>query len=315
MKRILFLRDTSPALKFLTLLGMMVLFSILFGVLGLLIGKLWLGTDWATLTSYITHPPDDKARAFVYFYQFFNQIGVFFLPLFFLLYFVTDDATGYLRIKWSPKGISVFLALLAVYTILPFVNYLTEINAGLHLPVALSKIEQWMQSSEEQADRVTKMFLSVRSVGGLSLNLLIVALIPALGEELLFRGLIQRLLSEWTRNVHWGVVLTAILFSAMHMQFYGFLPRFALGLMLGYLFVFSGNLWLPIVAHFVNNASSVIIYYLHYNGFIKIKMEDFGATSNVFYIAGSLLMTLWLFSILYQKEGTSIRFFKRTKRE
>ena len=310
MKRILFLRESSPALKFLFLIGMMLLFALLFGLLGLVIGKFWLHTDLMTLSGFITDPPNEKARAFVYFYQFFNQLGVFFIPALLLLLFVSNDMGQYLCIKMPPKGISVLLAISVVYVILPFVNYLTEINAGFHLPQALSKVEEWMKSSENQADHVTKMFLSVRSGGGLMLNLFIVAFIPALGEELLFRGLVQRLLAEWTKNVHYGVILAALLFSAMHMQFYGFLPRFALGLVLGYLFVISGNLWLPIIAHFVNNASSVLIYYLHYNGFIKVKMEDFGATPNVFYIAGSFLMTLWLFSILYQKEGASIRFFK-----
>ncbi len=313
MKRIIFLQNSTPAVKFLSLIGIILLFSLLFGLLGLLIGQIWLGTDMMTLSSYITNPPNNKVRAFVYFYQFFNQLGVFFIPVLFFLFFVTDNMGNYLGLTGSPKGISIFIALLMIYIILPFVNYLTEINAGFHLPHSFIKIEQWMQNSERQADQITTMFLSVKSTGGLFLNLFIIALIPAFGEEILFRGVIQRLSTEWTHNTHLGVIIAAFLFSALHMQFYGFLPRFALGLMLGYLFVFSGNLWLPIVAHFINNASSVIIFYLHYNGFIKIKMEDFGATSNGFYIVGSLLMTLWLFSILYQKEGTAIKFSKKNK--
>jgi len=309
MKRILFLLEGSPAKKFLILIGMMLLFSMLFGLLGLLIGKISFGVDLATLSSYVGNPPDNKARAFVYFYQFFNQLGLFFVPTFLFVFFVSNHTKSYLHIDRKPKNLSIFLVILLIYVVLPFVNFLTEINAQMQLPQVLSGLESWMRSAETDADHITKMFLSVNSTGGLMLNMVIVALIPAIGEELLFRGLIQRLLSEWTKSAHWGVVLAALLFSAMHLQFYGFLPRFVLGLLLGYLLVFSGNLWLPIIAHFVNNASSVLIFYLHYNGYINVKMEEFGATSNPFFIAGSLLMTLWLFSILHQKEGATIRFF------
>jgi membrane protease YdiL (CAAX protease family) len=286
--------------------GLMLFFAIFFGLSGLIIGKYWLGTDLVTLSSYISDPPDEKAKAFVYFYQFFNQLGVFFVPVFIFLFFVTDNRSKYLQADKKPKGISVFIAVLMIYSILPFINYLTVINSELSLPHSFWKIEQWMRNSQNQADRITKMFLSVRSTGGLMLNLLIVALVPALGEELLFRGVMQPLLSRITRNIHWGVIITSLLFSAMHMQFYGFLPRFVLGLLLGYLLVFSKNLWLPVTAHFVNNASSVIIFYLHYNGYIKISMDDFGATSNTVYITGSFLITLWLFSMLYQKEGAAM---------
>ncbi len=87
------------------------------------------------------------------------------------------------------------------------------------------------------------------------------------------------------------------------MQFYGFLPRLMLGLVLGYLFIFTNNLWVPIFAHFVNNASSAIIYYLHQNNYIKISMDNFGTTTNSVYVIGSLLITVWLLMIVYQKEG------------
>jgi len=99
------------------------------------------------------------------------------------------------------------------------------------------------------------------------------------------------------------VIISAALFSAFHLQFYGFFPRFLLGLILGYSFVFTQNLWVPIFLHLVNNASSVVVYYLHYNGTIKMSMENFGASPNPVYIVGSLLATLWLMIMLYQKEG------------
>ena len=100
------------------------------------------------------------------------------------------------------------------------------------------------------------------------------------------------------RNEHLGVLLTAIIFSAIHLEFFGFLPRFVLGMMLGYLFLFTKNLWVPIFAHFVNNVSSIIIFYLHYNGYINVKMENFGAMPGILAILISLILTVWIFSFI-----------------
>ncbi len=162
-------------------------------------------------------------------------------------------------------------------------------------PNALAGIGEWMKAKEAQADKLTEVFLQVKSPAGLTLNLLVIALIPALGEELLFRGLLQRLLGEWTKNIHVAVILTAVIFSSLHLQFFGFLPRFLLGLMLGYMLEITQSLWVPVFAHFVNNATLVILFYLHYNGFIATKMEDFGSSQNYFVIVLSLLLTVGLF--------------------
>src|SRR5207344_1198984 len=100
------------------------------------------------------------------------------------------------------------------------------------------------------------------SVLSLAINLFIIAFLPALGEELFFRGMMQKLFSQLTKNNHLAIIITSIIFSAIHLQFYGFLPRMVLGIFLGYLLVWSGSLWLPILAHFVNNASAVLFTFL-----------------------------------------------------
>jgi membrane protease YdiL (CAAX protease family) len=130
-----------------------------------------------------------------------------------------------------------------------------------------------------------------------------VALVPAIGEELLFRGALLKLFTNISRNIHIAVFFTAFLFAAIHFQFYGFLPRFFIGLILGYSFVITGNLWVPIFVHFINNSASVIVYYLHYNGFINVPMEDFGTLHSPVYIIGSLLITIWLMVIVGRRKG------------
>jgi membrane protease YdiL (CAAX protease family) len=101
---------------------------------------------------------------------------------------------------------------------------------------------------------------------------------------LLFRGLLQRLIREWLGNVHVAVFISAFLFSALHMQFFGFLPRMMLGIMFGYLFVWTGSLWVPVFAHFVNNGSAVVVSYLGQRGVPGGNYEEFGATNNTLLI-------------------------------
>jgi membrane protease YdiL (CAAX protease family) len=130
-----------------------------------------------------------------------------------------------------------------------------------------------------------------------------IGIIPAIGEELLFRGVIQRIFTEWTKNIHWGIWISAILFSALHLQFYGFVPRAILGAIFGYLLVWSGNLWLPVLAHFINNTVAVIAYYFYGEGILSVDPDKIG-TNSEYHIAIiiSFLLMVWLFWVFYNFE-------------
>lgn len=294
MKRITFFSHLSPATKFLWFFFIVIVFALIFSLVGILAGKVFLHLDMNSLRGLMANPQNRNAISFLYLYQVINELGVFILAPLFFIFLIEPRPGNFLHTRSYPNIIPLLLAGVSIYTILPFINLLSGINAHLALPESLSGIQQWMKAKEMQADDITTAFLSVKSLGGLGLNIVIIAFLPAIGEELVFRGIVQQLLQAWTKNKHWGIILAALLFSAMHMQFFGFLPRFVLGALLGYLFVFTKNLWVPIFAHFINNASSIIIFYLHYNGFISVKMENFGALPNVYGIAASLFLTLWL---------------------
>jgi hypothetical protein len=111
-------------------------------------------------------------------------------------------------------------------------------------------------------------------------NLVLVAIIPAIGEELVFRGVLQKLFGEWTKNKFMGIWISAILFSAMHLQFYGFIPRMLLGALLGYSLLWTGSIWIPILGHFVNNAFAVLLTYLEQRGKISSSIETLGTSSD-----------------------------------
>jgi len=117
---------------------------------------------------------------------------------------------------------------------------------------------------------------------------------------LLFRGLFQRLFHEWLGNIHIAIILSGFIFGAMHLQFYGMLPRMMLGILFGYLFYWSGSLWIPVFAHFLNNGVAVTVSFLERQGFIETSLEDFGTTDNLFLIISSIILTA-LTLYLYRK--------------
>lgn len=157
-----------------------------------------------------------------------------------------------------PSFLSIPIALLAILASVGIVAYSFELNSMIPLP-------DWMLESEQNSQNLIVAALTMNHWSELLTNLMVVALIPAIGEEWVFRGILQDRLSLKLKNEHIAVWVAAILFSAVHMQFEGFLPRMLLGAILGYMFVWSGSLWLPIIAHFFNNAYQVVSYFFKQN--------------------------------------------------
>lgn len=303
MQRTAYLEKISPWGKLLLLISMIILAALVTSLAGLLIGKLYFDVDLITLSGYITNPETDEQVIFIKIYQLINQIGVFFIPVILFAFLVNPSVSGYFNLNKRPNTTNMLIMGVVVFTILPFVNYLGDLNQSMVFPESLAWLEEWMKEKEEQAMLLTEAFLQTNTIAGLVVNLFIVALVPAIGEELLFRGALLKLFTNISRNIHVAVFFTAFLFAAIHFQFYGFLPRFFIGLILGYSFVITGNLWVPIFVHFVNNSASVIVYYLHYNGYINVPMEDFGTADSPVYIIGSLLISIWLMVIVGRRKG------------
>ena len=156
------------------------------------------------------------------------------------------------------------VALLIVVT-LPFMSIIIAWNAGAHFPAALHDFEVWARASEDRAAVLTKFLTQFSSLSRFLVGVVVVALVPAISEELVFRGVIQKNLVRWF-SPHVGVWLGAAIFSAIHFQFFGFVPRFVLGLVLGYLYLWSGNIVVSMVAHFTQNAFQLLILYLAQRG-------------------------------------------------
>ena len=191
-------------------------------------------------------------------------------------------------------------AVLMMFVTLPLTNLLTNWNEAMKLPAVLEPIEALMKQLEDTAADLTERMLNVDTVWGLLGNLLVIALIPAIGEELTFRGVLQQALVRGTKNAHLGIILSAAVFSFIHFQFYGFLPRMFLGVILGYMFYYSGSLWTSILMHFINNGLAVVVAYLEYKGLTDVEWEHFGETDNVWMLIASLLLTVGLIFCSYK---------------
>ncbi len=237
------------------------------------------------------------------YFQVVQSIGLFIVPPFILGWLFYGKTVEYLFLNKPFQSSSVFLVFVMMFFSAPFINLLGELNASMVFPEWLSGLESWMKNAEENAEMLTKAFLKVDSVGGLVFNLFMVALLPAVGEELLFRGVIQRIFTRWTRSYHWGIWIAAALFSALHMQFYGFVPRMLLGVLFGYLLVWSGSMWLPIIAHFLNNAIAVIGMFLIDKNIIKPEIEEIGTASGSYYMAAISIVLVGIFLVLIKRQN------------
>jgi len=194
--------------------------------------------------------------------QIVAQLFIFIVPAAIFSYLKTKGWFSYPQFKLPISGKGLGLTLLALVVSFPIIAQLNIWNQAIELPEFLSGLEALLKSLEEQAKEMTEAFLKMDSVVDLLVNLIMVGFLAGLGEELLFRGTIQKFLTEWWNNPHIAIIFTGFVFSAIHMQFYGFFPRWALGILFGYIFLWTGNIWIPIIAHALFNGMQVLAYYV-----------------------------------------------------
>lgn len=231
-------------------------------------------------------------------FQIINQIGIFIFPPIAFAWLICERPLNFLGIS-KPRAGQMILAIIAVLSIAPVINVLVQWNEGLTLPHMFRGIENWMRNTEENAARLTENFLNAGNPADLALNLLMIGILPALGEELLFRPAFIGVLKKMFRNVHWPVMISAIVFSAFHLQFFGFFPRLVLGILMGYLYVWSGSLWVPALAHFVNNSVVVVVSWLFQNQYVEKNLTDLEGAGSWPYVAISVVLTALVMTGVY----------------
>ncbi len=227
---------------------LLVLFLVFSPQLLLLIIGIFIGNEVET-----SKVVEDMSVDTLKWYQASSSLLFFLLPAFLFVVFVFRGRYFYfLGFKKADKQNMYVLAVCAVMFTFPFVFWLGELNRMIPLP-------EWMTRMEESTARQMEDFLKVRNWYDVYVNVIVIALLPAICEELFFRGALQRVTIHLTKNPLVGIIVAAFLFSALHLQFAGFLPRMFLGIVLGILYWYSGSLWTCILAHFVFNGTQVLL--------------------------------------------------------
>ena len=275
---------------------------------------------------------DHQSTEALKWFQFVQTIGTFLLPPLVCAWLWSEEPMEWLHIghgslvighsnlaslerSASPYGSLVLLLAVGMMIVaVPGINMLADWNSRLVLPECMAGIEQWMRAQEEAAAVLTQRFLGGTSVGVLIVNIGLLALLPAMAEELTFRGVVMGLvIGKWSlvngqelrAKSHIAVWVTAILFSAIHLQFYGFVPRMLLGALFGYALLWTGTLWIPIVMHFTNNVIAVIAYWcVNRAGIDPESIDAFGTGE-----------TLWLGIVSLVLTAVGIYFFWRLSRQ
>lgn len=189
-------------------------------------------------------------------YLFFSQLFSILIPSLIFLYLlypknILNRIKTKLPFDWKFFMYGIMLLLLSY----PLIQLSADINK--FMPFA-----DWMADESNKVSEIMKELLVMNDFRNFMFNIIIIALLPAVGEELFFRAGIQNELLGGIKNKDVAIILAAIIFSAFHLQFDGFLPRFFLGLILGYLYYWSGSIWLPIFVHFFNNSMIIVSAFL-----------------------------------------------------
>ena len=245
-------------------------------------------------------------------FQFIQTTATFLLPpvLCALLWDEGRKPFRWLQLDRAPHWSVFLMAFCLMLVAEPAINLLADLNNRIQLPECMAGLEALLRSYETDAEVLTKRFLAADHIGILLVNIGLMALLPALAEEFSFRGTLQQILggrpsSAINYRTHVAIWVTAILFSAIHMQFFGFVPRMLLGALFGYVFVWTGSLWIPVLMHFTNNALAVLVYYVTYDPESmsdSTKIADtFGAGNTWWAGVISLILTCLGLLIFYRR--------------
>ncbi|KAA3650256.1 MAG: CPBP family intramembrane metalloprotease [Bacteroidetes bacterium] len=288
----------SKSSKILSLVVLCLLSGGIFSLIGTGLASLFFHIPFEEMSNVFQNMEDANNVAVLKFLQFFNTLGLFIIPGIIFSYFNYTNRQEELKINRIGKLNDYSLIILLFILLIPIVNYTVKLNELIVLPDFLKSLEDWMKNSEENAKQLTTVFLTMTSIPQLLFNLFLIAVLPAIGEELIFRGILQQTINQNLKNYHIGIWISAALFSAIHFQFYGFFPRILLGAFFGYLLAWSGNLWLPIFAHFINNATGVLTAYFMGSETIESELDQIGTQEGSEYFT---LIALLLFAVLFNQ--------------
>lgn len=234
-----------------------------------------------------------------------SSFGTFLLPA--LVLQKLEPYFNYFPGEDKKSWLSYAIAAALLFAFGPIMQLIGEANMTMTLPDSWNKIEVWMRTQEDSMAVLTERIVMVDRWELLLANIIVMAIMPAIAEEYYFRGSLMHMIQRLTKNYHLTIWISAIIFSAIHVQFFGFFPRMILGVFFGYMFVWTQNIWIPIVAHFVNNATVAVLAFVYTRqGKTYADLQTYESYSIFVYI-GSFMLTvllgMWFYKISKSKQG------------
>jgi membrane protease YdiL (CAAX protease family) len=269
------------------------------GIIGVVFGTKTLGDALAFNTQ------NPHAGAALWTLQIISTtLPLFVAPLVFARFIVKEPA-DYLKATFKFPPVLLILILSIMICSSPVMEVLVNVNQKLALPASLKGLEDILRAMEAQAQKATETMLQMNTVWDMLFAVLVIGLLTAIAEEFLFRGCLQTIMIRLTKNPHAAIWITAILFSAFHMEFFTFLPRVALGVFFGYFVMWSGSIWTSVWAHFLNNATQVVILYLYQQKRIKLDPNDQHVFNYQSYALSLIIILILLFMYRNTAKGKS----------
>jgi uncharacterized protein len=232
--------------------------------------------------------------------QFF---GIFFLPPLIFSYLADPHPLTYVGLKAPDKGYFLFLGLITMVAAYFMVEWMAALNEDLVMRLLSKSAREWVQRGEAETDSMLENILSMKNPTDLLFSIFLVGILPAIGEELFFRGILQKLFIQIFKRAWPGIIFTAALFSAFHGQFMGFLPRMILGIVLGCLYWYSGSIFTSMVGHFVYNTVNIFLIY-----FKIADMDAKGATGWTTTLIGLISLGFVVFLLNFFRKKSSVTY-------
>lgn len=248
-------------------------------------------------------PSDPRMIHFIRGLLLIQFLGLFLIPSLLFAYFSDPRPLAYLGLKAPKNHIYWVLGIVTMFVAIPAVEYIGVLNQKMTFG---AEAQKWMKSMEEEATRQIQFMLARHTVGELLTNLVFISLFAGIGEEIFFRGILQRLFIRAFKNPWMGIVLAATIFSAFHFQFFGFFPRLALGIVLGVIYWYSGSLWTAIFAHFLYDGSIIVLAYL--NPSIVNNPDESIINTAYLGVAGLVSAALTIYLIWLMKTHSSVSY-------
>ncbi|MEP6612703.1 MAG: type II CAAX endopeptidase family protein [Mucilaginibacter sp.] len=291
-------KQMHPGLQFLTFIGIFIFVFFAGNLIGLGIVLALYGANTLTAITSLNMAAPHFMSAIWIIQTAGTTLPILLAPLFFA-WVIVRDVPDYIKPTIRFPWTLILITLAVMFLSMPLIEFLSNLNQKMVLPEWL----KWMKESEEQTQKLMEGMLKMNGLWDMLSNVLFIGLFTAIAEEFMFRGVLQTIFYRWTKNIHVAIWITAILFSAFHMEFFGFLPRLLLGLFFGYFVAWSGSIWTGVWAHFINNSTIVIVTYLFQQKVFTGDVNNQHVFNTIAYVL-SLVITFALL-ILYKKISDS----------